>query len=62
MGSYNIVPGTAKISGSCEQNTASLWITLHEGYISMNFMKVCQMSILLKWSANEISFSVHHLI
>lgn len=37
-----IVPGDAPSTGNCEGNTASLKITLKEGYITMDFTKVCQ--------------------
>ncbi|XP_017327862.2 macrosialin [Ictalurus punctatus] len=37
-GTY-IVPESAKGTGKCESNTASLKITFSEGYISMNFFK-----------------------
>ncbi|XP_053484879.1 macrosialin [Ictalurus furcatus] len=37
-GTY-IVPESAKGTGKCESNTASLKITFTEGYISMNFFK-----------------------
>ncbi|XP_046708133.1 macrosialin isoform X1 [Silurus meridionalis] len=38
VGTY-IVPGSADSTGKCESNTASLMITLKEGYVSMNFAK-----------------------